>query len=625
MRSWLTAITWKTATASAMTLAWTFAATPALALSYDALGLDALPDNLQWEVGDPGQTFGSSDAKRGGTYRSYIQSYPLTLRTVGPDSNGATRPIVLDNQYSLTGLHPNSETIVPILASAWAYGDDGKTMYFKLRPEVEWSDGEPVTADDYVFAIEFMRSEFIVAPWYNNYYSEQITDVRKYDDHTISVTAGVKKPKIDLQLSVGISPRPQHFHKLNESWVTDNNWAIEPNTGPYQLTKESVRRGKGKYIELERKDDWWGDALPQFANRFNVDKVRYTVIRDPNIAYRTFEKGDLDTFGLVLPELWHQKAKGPLYDNGYIHRLKAYDDTRQPSYGMFMNQADALLSDRNIRLGIHHSMNLDKMIAQVLRGDYERLPQHYTGYGDYSDNSITYRQFDLALADQYFSQAGFTERGPDGIRVNDAGTRLSFEVSYGTPAHTDRLVVLKEEAKKAGLELELKLLDSQNAFKLLLEKRHQIGWSGWSTGFRPAYREHYHSDNAGKPQNNNITNMAVPEIDALIDQYRLEEDVEVKKSLSKQIQGLLFEQAAYIPTYMVPYTRLGYWRWMNLPDTNFATKTGGGLFSLFDSVAGGIFWLDTAEKRATRQALKDDKVFEPVTIIDETWKPTFGG
>lgn len=292
-----------------------------------------MPADLEWIEGDPGQLFGSPDAVKGGTYRAYIDSYPLTLRTVGPDSNGSTRPIILGNQWSLTALHPNTEEIVPEIADSWAFDDDGKTVYFKLRPEVTWSDGEPVDADDFVYALEFMRSEFIVAPWYNNYYSEQITDVRKYDDHTIAITAGTKKPAIDLMLGVSISPKPRHFHTLTESWVTDNNWVIEPNTGPYILTQESVRRGKGKYLELKRKEDWWGDQFPQYQNRFNVSKIRYNVIRDPNIAYRTFEKGDLDTFGLVLPELWHQKATGELYDNGYIHRIKAYDDTRQPLTG----------------------------------------------------------------------------------------------------------------------------------------------------------------------------------------------------------------------------------------------------------------------------------------------------
>ena len=109
------------------------------------------------------------------------------------------------------------------------------------------------------------------------------------------------------------------------------------------------------------------------------------MIKDNNVAFRFFERGEIDLFGLVLPDLWHQKAKGELYDNGYIHRLVAYTDTRQPARGLFLNQADPLLADRYVRLGLHHSMNFQKMISTVLRNDYARLPQHYTGYGEYSD------------------------------------------------------------------------------------------------------------------------------------------------------------------------------------------------------------------------------------------------
>ena len=449
-------------TATALALC-TWAPT-SFALSYEALGLDALPEDLTWQSNSTLPVSPSPDAIQGGTLRQHILSYPLTLRTVGPDSNSATRGIILENQWSLTGLNPNDESIVGVLADSWAYDADGKTVYYKLRPQVRWSDGEPVTADDYIYTLEFMRSEAIVAPWYNNYYSEQITDVKKYDDHTISVTSAVKKSPTDLQLSVSISPTAQHFYTLDENFVLNYNWQIAPNTGPYQITDKSIKRGKGKYIELERKKDWWGNEFPEYQHRFNANKIRYRVIKDNNVAFRFFEKGDVDLFGLVLPELWHQKAQGELYDNGYIHRLKAYTDARQPARGLFLNQADPLLADQNIRLGLHHSMNFQKMIETVLRNDYERLPQHYTGYGDYSAQ-IKPRTFDLAKADEYFKAAGFIERDAQGYRVNEQGQRLSFTVTYGTAIHNDRLVVLKEEARKAGVELVLELLDAQTSYK----------------------------------------------------------------------------------------------------------------------------------------------------------------
>ena len=69
---------------------------------------------------------------------------------------------------SLMGYQPNTDKLLPELATHWAYGKDGKTMYFKLDKNAKWSDGKPVTADDFIYTLEFMRSPHIKAPWYND-------------------------------------------------------------------------------------------------------------------------------------------------------------------------------------------------------------------------------------------------------------------------------------------------------------------------------------------------------------------------------------------------------------------------------------------------------------------------
>ena len=69
----------------------------------------------------------------------------------------------------------------------------------------------------------------------------------------------------------------------------------------------------------------------------------------------------------------------------------------------------------------------------------------------------------MKKADEYFTKAGWGERGPDGIRVKD-GKRLSIRMSSGISHHKDRMVIVKEEAKKAGLEINLQIIDSAAAF-----------------------------------------------------------------------------------------------------------------------------------------------------------------
>ena len=580
---------------------------------------DTLPDDLVWLTNDEDPVYASPQAKRGGTLRTFVRSFPLTLRRVGPDSNGSFAGYIRPNQFGPIALHPQTRRAIPALATHWAFGADGRSIYYKLNPEARWSDGVPVTADDFVYAVQFMRSKEIVAPWYNTYYTERIRDVKRYDDLTYAVQGASPMPGVEMHATYSFGPQPRHFHVLTDDWVAEFNWKIEPNTGPYEISQ--VR--KGKYILMERKDDWWGDDLKYFEHRFNPDRIHVKVIRDPNVAFQHFLKGELDTFGLTLPFYWHEKATGEAFDKGYVAKYWFYSEIPAAS-GMYLNSEDPLLDDERIRFGLAHSMNFDRVIQTVLRGDYERLPTFQIGFGEYDNHDIKPREFDLDKADAYFNAADFDTRDGDGIRIREDGQRLSFKVTYGVPEHTERLVVLQEDAKKAGVELQLDLLDSAGSFKKMREKKHQIAWMGWAAGgLAPGYWEHFHSVNAGKPQTNNLTNHANPEMDPLIMAYRVSASLEERVALARRLEQMVHDSGVVIPTFRVPYTRAGAWRWVKLPKW-LGTRTAASLFSPFADTGGfsggGLFWIDIDEKRRTRDAKDDGEAFEPQTIVNTTYR-----
>lgn len=571
-----------------------------------------LPADLQWLTNDLDPVYASPESKKGGVLNSWVLSFPLTFRAVGPDSNSSFRSAILGNQLSLIGIHPNTENIVPEIASHWAYGEDKKTMYFKLNKKALWSDGSPVTAHDFAYTLEFMRSKHIIAPWYNDYYSKEIDKVIVYDDYTLAVVSAKAQP--DLHLKIGISPTPRHFYgQLGEDFVRRYNWKIAPNNGPYQIYDFK----KGKYIKFKRKKNWWAKDLRYFKNRFNVDRVVFKVVRDINIIWEYFKKAKVDVFPITMPKYWHVKTKTSVVENGYVHKMWFFNNTQQSAQGMWLNQDREIFKVRNVRYAFAHAMNIKKVIEKVLRNDYFRLEHGFMGYGRYSNKTIRANRFDLDKVNDYMNRAGW-KRGSDGIwRKN--GRRFSVEVSYSQDAHTPRLVVLKEEAKKAGIELKLQKLDPSAAYKKVLEKKHDVAWSGWSTSLRPQYWEHFHSTNAHKPQTNNITNTDDPDMDKLIDAFRNSLDEEERIKLSVKIQEKIHEIGAFVPTFMVPYLREAYWRWWRLPKVS-GTKHSGSLFDPFSSSIGGLFWYDKKLYEETKKAMKKKKSFPPVTIIDKTYK-----
>lgn len=571
---------------------------------------ETLPDGLQWETNETAEVYASPNAKKGGIYRTYMTAFPLTLRTVGPDSNSGFRSHLDGNKMALLGLHPNTEELLPEIATHWAYGGDKKTMYFKLDQNARWSDGRPVTADDFLFTLEFMRSPHIVAPWYNNYYTEKIDKVLKYDAHTIAVVATKADP--DLFLVVNISPTPKHFYEtLTKDFVQKYNWKVVPNTGPYQIDKIK----KGKNVTFKRKKDWWAKDYKYNKGRYNVDRVVISVVRDQTTVFEYFKKNRVDDFILTFPTYWHEKAKDlEIYNKGYIVKHWFYTDKRESPRGFWLNQDKEIFKDPNIRYAFAHAMNMDRLLNGLLRGDYSRLHNYNTGFGAYSNTKIRARTFDVKKVEALMSQSGW-QRGTDGIWTKD-GKRYSVKVTYSFDGHTPRLVLLKEEAKKAGIELNLQRLEGSATFKLILEKKHDVAWMGWSTSFRPQYWQGFHSDNAHKPQTNNITNTDDPELDKLIMNYRNSIVAEERIKLAHQIQEKIHEISLFVPSYKVGYFRTAYWRWFQFPKVA-STKNSSGLFDPFETA---LFWVDSEIKKETEVAMKSGKSFEPKTVVDRTYK-----
>ncbi len=311
-----------------------------------------LPKDLKWENGSGLDEFSSPQAKRGGTFMEYMSDFPRTMRLLGPDANGAFRSYMLDyNVVYLVMAHPNGDGYYPGLAKSWAYGDDGKTVYFKLDPEARYSDGEPVKVTDYFFSLYVMRSKHIQAPWYNDFFGdEKFPNITIYDDHTLSISYYKAKPDVIEKLA-GVRPIPEHFYtELDEQFVEDFQFKFEPTTGPYEVKPENVK--KGESVTLTRVPGWWADKKPFYRNRFNPDAIKVTVVREPAKVFELILKGELDWHGLGLPEYWYEKLPDDhsLVKNGHIEKIQFYNDVPRPTWALRLNSSDPVLSNRDIRV-----------------------------------------------------------------------------------------------------------------------------------------------------------------------------------------------------------------------------------------------------------------------------------
>jgi ABC-type transport system substrate-binding protein len=707
---------------------------------------ESIPEGIEWQNGADQKPFADSNAKQGGTWNTFVTTFPQTLRQRGMNANTSFRQYLEINDLPLLDIHPATEEFFPSLAREWAIGPDKRTVYYRLDPDARWSDGVPVTADDYVCMLRLYRAPGIVDPWTNNYFTEHVEDILKFDDYTIAVRLPKRQPNIVF--STDLTPVPYHFYgnflrkehtfrgktayytfknnkrsnpdelkyyhiqeqldslgafvvslsgkleaEFPESTATDDpvdkevllkkvtrsldaairlsdtlaetdkatalgqleeisarfdrytvqlaaivptpeqakesytitiddvasgwnkafNWRAQPNTGPYQVFQFM----HGKWVLFKRNAHWWADDHVFYKYRFNPTYKRYRLIAKQEIAFEYFKQGELDAFNLTLAEYWHKKAADiPQYEKGYVQKSWFWNDIPRPTRLLSMNLETEILKDKNVRLGIAHALNIQKMIDLAMLGDARQADTISTGYRGFANLDLKARSFDIEKATGFLEKAGWTQIGADGIRIKD-GKRLSVKLLYFHPSEKEFIMILKEEAAKAGIEFKPDTYDANTVFKFVQDKKHEMvwhGWAAWSNLRGPTYYSGYHGSLAGKPNNNNFCNVADPGIDRLIETYRNSSDINERKKLAQELQAQVHDACIAIPTYYIPFSRATTWRWIRIPDA--AELPTSELIFDYD-----LYWIDEEMKQETLQAMKEGKTFTKTLRIYDKYRP----
>jgi microcin C transport system substrate-binding protein len=583
-----------------------------------------LPKDLVWKDGSEQKEFADPRAVRGGVLRQFMSSTPPTLRRVGPNANNSFRGDLYDNNdFGLLAGHPNTDEIIPALATSWAMSADGLTAYFRLDPDAKFTDGQPITVDDYFYTFYFHRSPWAKADWYADHYTREWGGVTKFDDHTIAIKAPRKRP-YQLELLGGLRPTPRQFFKdFGPNYEKAYNDRFQPTTGPYYVKPEDFVREKS--LTLTRVADWWGDRRKYYRHRYNPDAIHYGVIRDIDSAYNSMLAGEIDFMPIMMPRYWYGTNEKKAYQKGFLTKAQFFNDIPRPPYGLYLNTQRPLLSDVNVRVGLQHATDFQRVIDGFYRGDYERLQQFSEGLGKFTDPSIRVRRYSPELARAAFAKAGFTREGPDGILTNAAGERLSFRLTFDTSDRRKYLATLVESARRCGVELRPETLEHTTMYRKVMEKNHDIVFWAWGVSSRiPQLWESHHTENAveiladgrkvPKRQTNNITGVDDAELSKLIDLFRdaTEEDEMVR--LSFAMQRRIHDLADFIPGFKVPGYRIAHWNWVKFPE-------GFDVRAAEDPGQYGLFWLDPAQREADLKDFRDGQTRgAPKTVIEDRWR-----
>lgn len=588
-----------------------------------------LPAGVVWETNEDDPPIGSAQAIRGGTLRDSIGSYPLTLRLMGPNSNDAfagwNRLSAFD--FGLVRLHPVSDRFMPWMATHWSVQPDQRTIYFRLDPDARWSDGKPVTARDYVFTLETMRSEHIVDPFYNSYAERFYESIDAIDDHTLRIVG--KRPSWRPLFDYGaIWPTPAHVHVLDADWVkrTTNEPQVVP--GPY-VVGEMVR---GESVTLTRVPNWWGNGKKRFRGLYNYDRIQLRVIPGER-RLDWLRRGELDIMEGTSARSWNEDFTFEAVRKGWIRRARLMTNWPSGLYGLHMNLQAPIFQDKDVRKAMQYLLNFDRVNDNLMYGEFVRMASVFEGTEFASPNVRPYG-FDPAKAREHLARAGwhrpaelhartwwgklgnavrgllFTRTDRDDVLVNERGDKLSFTLVHGSKGLERHLTVMQQEFRRAGVDMRLRLLEPGTAFERGLERKYEMTVTGRTTGFYPSPRQYFHTEFKQSTNNNNIWGFGTPEVDALIKTYEDSLDPDARQRAMHRIDEIVHDEAFYIPFWTAPFIRVVYWDHVRFPDNWIPPRTE----QLIDHM---VTWIDPARRAALEQAMRDDRALPDQGPLDK--------
>ena len=438
---------------------------------------------------------------------------------------------------TLLFLNQWQETVTPWLASSYQFSTDVKTLTFHLRPNVQWSDGQPFSSADVIFTLNLLKQYPALD---TNAFWNYVKAVTAPDSSTVIVT--LQRPFSPILWYLGgqtwIVPRHLWSSVSNPVTYTDPN---PVGTGPFTLKSFS-----SQLIDLAKNSRYWQPGKPQ------VTELRYPSFNSNTSAELELDQGKVDWAGLYSPSL----------QQTYISRDPAHNHYWGPPgfpVTLYLNLTRYPFNLLPVRQAI--SLGIDRQqLDSIGESGYEPpasptelvLPaqQKYLA-PEYANASFT---VDTARANQVLQSAGFT-MGPDGIYTDKNGKKLSFSLNvvaaFNDWATDSQLIV--SELKAVGMNVSVNELSFGAYYSGLQLGNFDAAMFFTAIGApSPFYTfdELLNSKNTapiGKAASTNFERWSDPATDALLNQYASTIDPTVQTQAIQGLEKIMVRQLPSIP------------------------------------------------------------------------------
>ena len=469
----------------------------------------------------------ASAQKQGGTLRVYHRDSPASMSIHEEGTVGVMMPMMgVFNNLVIFDQHvpQNSlDTVVPELATNWAWSEDGTELTFKLRDGVKWHDGKPFTAEDVKCTFDLLtnqgkeklRLNYRETWWVN------VASTTTKGDHEATLHLKRPQPALLALLASGdtpiypchVSPRDMRQHPIG--------------TGPFKF----VDYKPNQYIKVARNPDYWKPGRPY------LDGIEYTIIPNRSTAILAFIAGKFDMtfpYEVTIPLLKDIQTQAP--------QANCQVGMASESIGMLVNRTVAPFDNADVRRAVALTIDRKSFIDILGQGEGEiggalmpppegvwgmpqEMLQTLPGYaGDAQKNREEARGL--------MQKAGY---GPD--------KHLSVKISTRNLAvYRDPAAILIDQLKEIYIDGELETIETANWVPKLMRKDYKVGLNVLGTAVDDP--DVYFYQNYVCSSARNYMGYCDKTFDQMVDQQSMEADPIKRKKLVWDIDHKLQEDLA---------------------------------------------------------------------------------
>jgi peptide/nickel transport system substrate-binding protein len=484
------------------------------------------------------------------------------------------------------------------LAESWEVSDDGLTWTFHLRHGLTWSDGVPITSQDFVWTSNFiLDNPDRASSWIDGYrYTESITAP---DDYTIvwktkrpTVTPGL--PGYNLML-------PEHiWSKLGDAQdiINYRNFPDPVGSGPFDL----VEWKQGEFWRMEARSDYWQGAP-------HIDEIVVRVYNSNEAVVQALLKGAIDYTQIPTAELFESIKDRP----GIGTAIDAAEAFWQMSFNLAddpSSTANPAVLDPQVRLAIEYAIDRQTLVDRVIHGFGEPgstpIPPVYP-YWHWEPPSDVAVGFDPAKANEILDAAGYLDTDGDGIREAPGGGDLQLRLfdAVTDPDGLRAAKFIQGWLKDVGIDVTIRSMTDPQLYHLWYAFDWDMIIYSWGTGPDPDFLlSSFATHECGTWSDTCYSN---PEYDAMYREQQTEIDPATRQATVDGMQQIIYRD---VPEIVLWYPNsFEAWRadkwsgfvrwpepdgvafWGNSYSARFVQPKAGGGLAQAESGPTGVMWL----------------------------------